>query len=320
MTAAAASVAIALLLTVGGPALMRGFGRSTGAAPRSMLTVWSLATVTLLLTWIALLLMLAAQQLGPGVNGVITACVTLLQALHRNDADLGVSLTALAGVGVVARLVWVAARRAWQSAHWRRKQYRDLLSEARQHNLHHQRVWLVQDATPNVYCVPGGRFGIVVTQGAVAALSHQEMRAVLAHERAHLHSRHHLLVAWVLLLADAFPWVPLFRAAAREVPVLVEWAADDQAARAIGVNPLVHALGAMVAPGTERNASGALAASGACAVRRVRRLLSATPRRHGRLGSLMSGAAVAALTAPLVLTLVVTAITVTTAPQCPCTL
>src|SRR5699024_4204808 len=58
--------------------------------------------------------------------------------------------------------------------------------------------------------------------------------SVLAHEQAHLKGRHHLPLTWIRLLDTAFPGVPLLRAAATDVPELVEWAADDRAAREAG--------------------------------------------------------------------------------------
>jgi Zn-dependent protease with chaperone function len=46
-----------------------------------------------------------------------------------------------------------------------------------------------------LYCVPGRLPTIVVTTGALAVLEPEQLAAVLAHERAHLAGRHHLLLA-----------------------------------------------------------------------------------------------------------------------------
>ncbi|PSL00583.1 Zn-dependent protease with chaperone function [Murinocardiopsis flavida] len=288
----------ALLLSTCGPALLRALGRA-GAAPRTLLVLWVLATAAWLVTWCALLLMLVTRLLGPGVKGIIAACVTLLQAAHRNGAEFAVSALLAAGAAVLFRLGWVALRQRRETARWRRRHRRDLDACATPRTLHRRRVWFVDTGAPGVYCVPGGGRGIVVTRGAVEALSAREMRAVLAHELAHLRGRHHLLVAWTRLLDDAFPGVPLLRAAAREVPVLVEWAADDRAVRAVGRGPLVHALGAMAGTRAESGAA-ALAISGSCAVQRVRRLVapSSAPAR----GSALAVLAGAALVLPPLLT------------------
>ncbi|MDA8368724.1 MAG: M56 family metallopeptidase [Nocardiopsaceae bacterium] len=320
MTAAALPLATALLLTVAGPTLLRRLGRVSGLAPGGLLAVWTLATVAWLLTWVALVVTLVAQTMGPGLKGVITACVTLLQALHRNGAESAVALTVLGAAVAAVRLAWVGLRRARGSRRWRRDHHRGLTARGRVGAVGGRRVWLVENDRPDVYCVPGRGAGIVVTRGAAEALSAAEMRAVLAHEQAHLRGRHHLLVAWVDLLDSAFPRVPLLRAAAREVPVLVEWAADDQAARSAGVRPLVHAIGAMVATATADRSTAALAASGACTVQRVRRLLRPdTPCTATARCPLVTTAALAALLVPPVLMLVWTTVGVA-ATQCACTI
>ncbi|MGI5286510.1 M48 family metalloprotease [Nonomuraea polychroma] len=45
------------------------------------------------------------------------------------------------------------------------------------------------------YCLPGGGGRIVLTTSTLAALDDRRLAAVLAHERAHLRGRHHLLMA-----------------------------------------------------------------------------------------------------------------------------
>lgn len=319
MTAVAAALAAALLLTVAGPALLGRAARAGGLRPGAMLGLWTLATAAWLLTWAAMLLMLVAEVMGSGVKGFVTACVTLFQAMRGNGAETWVAVLAPLTAAAVARLCWVLLRRGRDAARWRRDHHRRLAARARRRTLGGRPVWLVDADRPDAYCVPGRHAGVVVTRGALDALSAKEMRAVLAHEQAHLRGRHHLLVSWARLLNAAFPGVPLLRAAAREVPVLVEWAADDHAARSVGAASLLHALGAMAVP-AERSPE-ALAASGACPVQRARRLLD--PCRAGG-GLRRRAAAVAAaavlLLAPPALTLGAAAVTVATSPPCACTL
>jgi Zn-dependent protease with chaperone function len=136
---------------------------------------------------------------------------------------------------------------------------------------------------PAAYCVPGRPATIVVTTGALAILEPAQLSAVLAHERAHLDGRHHLLTGLTRGLAVVFPAVPLFARGRREVARLAEMRADDAAARRSGRGPLLAALLAM---GTGAAVPGALlpgAALGAtacAAADRVRRLLD--PPRRGR--------------------------------------
>ena len=98
---------------------------------------------------------------------------------------------------------------------------------------------------PVAYCLPGRPATIVLTTGAIAVLDAEQLSAVLAHERAHLAGRHHLLTVMTRGLGALFPAVPLFTAGPRHVARLAEMCADDTAARRVGRRPLVAALLAM---------------------------------------------------------------------------
>ncbi|GEL20644.1 M56 family metallopeptidase [Pseudonocardia asaccharolytica] len=100
--------------------------------------------------------------------------------------------------------------------------------------------WLDEDA-PMAFSI-GGRAGVVVATTAVARLTGPHRAAIVAHERAHLRGRHHVLV----LLADAthraLPIAPLCRQLPAVVRVLVEVAADAAAARECGAETVSDAL------------------------------------------------------------------------------
>jgi len=136
-------------------------------------------------------------------------------------------------------------------------------------------------AQPAAYCVPGRPAAIVLTSAALAVLDPGQLTAVLAHERAHLAGRHHLLIALTRGLAATFPGVPLFTQGPAEVARLAEMCADDAAARHSSRPTLVAALLAM-GTGTAVPAA-ALAATGGAVTARVQRLLEPAPRaRHTR--------------------------------------
>ena len=136
---------------------------------------------------------------------------------------------------------------------------------------------------PAAYCVPGRPAAIVLTSGALAVLGPAQLGAVLAHERAHLAGRHHLLISLTRGLAASFPGVPVFTRGPAEVARLAEMCADDAAARRTGRPALVAALLAM-GTGTAVPAA-ALAATGGPASARVHRLLDPPRRgRHARYG------------------------------------
>jgi Zn-dependent protease with chaperone function len=126
---------------------------------------------------------------------------------------------------------------------------------------------------PVAYCLPGRPATIVVTSGALDLLDPAQLAAVLAHERAHLAGRHHLLIALTRGLAFIFPAVPLFARGADSVSRLAEMCADDAAARRSGRGPLITALLTM-ATGVALPVL-ALGASACSVTLRVQRLMEA---------------------------------------------
>jgi Zn-dependent protease with chaperone function len=145
-------------------------------------------------------------------------------------------------------------------------------------------------AQPLAYCLPGVRSRVVVSEGALTALTGDEVAAILTHERAHLRARHDLVLEAFTAVHAAFPRLVRSANALRSVQLLVELLADDAAVRAAGRAPLARAL---VACASGRAPSGALAIGGTSTVLRVRRL-------SGRGNSPMLSAA-AYLTAAAVL-------------------
>lgn len=155
---------------------------------------------------------------------------------------------------------------------------------------------VIDDDTPLAYCLPGGRYRVVVSTATVAVLGPGQLQAVLAHERAHLRSRHHLLLTAAAALARAFPWVPLLAQAGSQIAVLAEMAADDAATRGHDPASLAAALVHLARAGAR---SAALTAGGTAAAARVERLLAPAARAGApaRVARRVSGAA--ALAVPL---------------------
>ena len=138
---------------------------------------------------------------------------------------------------------------------------------------------VLEAGEPAVYCIRPDT--IVVTTGALDALSGEELAAVLAHERAHLSGRHHDVLAVLHVLRRALPFLPVFPKAEAAVACLFEVCADDVAARQHGRRALATALARL----TCRDApASSLAASGPGAVGRVTRLLR-PPGPWARQGS-----------------------------------
>lgn len=144
---------------------------------------------------------------------------------------------------------------------------------------------------PAVYCVPGRPATIVLTTGALAVLGPTQLLAVLAHERAHLAGRHHLLMTLGKAMRAGLPAVPLFTRGAEEVARLAEMRADDVAARRSGRETLLQALVAMGTGTPLPTPAAALAATGGVVSARVRRLLDPP----GRVSRVCHGLALSAV-------------------------
>jgi beta-lactamase regulating signal transducer with metallopeptidase domain len=153
---------------------------------------------------------------------------------------------------------------------------------------------LLQDDRPAVYCLPGRR-RIVFTTGALRRLDSRQLDAVLAHERAHLAGRHHLVIILAAALRDAFPHVRVFAVAATQFSSLVEMAADDAAGRRAHRLTLADALLTLAAA---RVPAGALGAGGTAGAQRIQRLID-SPEPAGR-GRRMATSALALIAAPAV--------------------
>ena len=130
-------------------------------------------------------------------------------------------------------------------------------------------VVVLHHPTPTVYCLPGPRRRVVVTDGAIAALTEAQMRQVLAHERAHLKAHHHLALGW----AEAFAKVLCGRlgsgVAKSRIAELAEMHADDAADESHRVD---LATAVLVLAGSSKPV-GALGAGGSAATR-IKRLIS----------------------------------------------
>ncbi len=135
---------------------------------------------------------------------------------------------------------------------------------------------LLAHPAPVAFCLPGARPLLVLSTGMVAELDGAQLEAVVAHERAHLRERHHLLLLPFVAWRTALPVLPAARRAHDAVRDLVEMRADDVALRSLaGPAPRRTLARAIVAAagGGAGVPGGALAAHGAGVRARVERLL-----------------------------------------------
>jgi Zn-dependent protease with chaperone function len=240
-----------------------------------------------------------ATVLGGGLSNLIGACVLRLRATYGTPGGATV-----AGLGLILAGA-VVARTALTALTHLRAAGRQALRHAQTARLAGRPdpalgAVLVEHSQPHAYCVAGRHPTVVVTTGAVQALDPGQLDAVLAHERAHLASRHHWLLALARIGRLVLPFLPLMRQADSQVARLVEMHADDAATRACDPRSLATAL---VALATAASPAPALAAAATDSVQRIHRMLGpAEPlgraRRH-----LLRGTAAALALAPVLLAL-----------------
>jgi Zn-dependent protease with chaperone function len=161
-------------------------------------------------------------------------------------------------------------------------------------------VRVLEHDIPVAYCLPGVRSSrVVVSAGTLGLLEHDEVDAVLAHERAHLRARHDLVLEAFGVLHQAFPrWVSS-RAALGEVRLLVEVLADAAATRATGRRQLGRALVALAearSPGLDGDVT--LAASGGAGDLLLRVELLGDPGPHRLQSALLLVLALGVLVLP----------------------
>ncbi|MFF4756417.1 M56 family metallopeptidase [Streptomyces sp. NPDC002514] len=267
-------------------------------APRLGIWVWQALTVSVLSSVVLAGVVLAVPTVpvSGGLATMLQACVMALRAQYATPGGAAIAATGtVVAAAVLGRTVWCLSGALLRARRERSRHARVLSMVGRARP--DLGVTVLDDDRPAAYCLPGYGNRIVLTTAALAALEPRALDAVIAHERAHIRGRHHLVLAFAEALERAFPRVPLFRTAAAQTRGLVEMDADNVATVHTDAVTLAGALLEMA--GT-RGPAVALAAGGDVA-RRVRRLLG--PQRPlGRL-SLWGGVllASAVLVLPLVL-------------------
>lgn len=126
------------------------------------------------------------------------------------------------------------------------------------------------------YAVPGNPGHIVVSAGMLRALDNQERRVLFAHERAHLHHKHHRYLRLSELAATG---VPLLRPVSERIRFATERWADEVAASAVGDRTLAARAIARAALATTPGPSPALAMAALGVPARVSALLEDSSAR-----------------------------------------
>ncbi|MEU7015821.1 M56 family metallopeptidase [Streptomyces sp. NPDC046385] len=264
-------------------------------APVLAVAVWLLLMVTFVVSAALAVyhLVMTEQHVHDGLIGLLSACGLAENPPAGATAAPTFRDTAvlLAPAGVVLLPVFWLLRTAWTARAERRRQLETLRLIGRSSTTYGATI--VEHPVAAVYCLPARPARVVVTRGALDALDDEQVRAALAHERAHIDGRHHLIQMVLRAFARAFPRLPLARHGQEQTLLLLEMAADDRALRLHSRDALATALCEVAAGRVPR---AALGMGGPSALIRLRRVLTPQPRPHG---ATRLGVALAAAGAPL---------------------
>ncbi len=196
----------------------------------------------LLLAWAVSVCLTVFAVALPGLAELIHRCWLALHAGPPGGLDTSVGV--ISG-GLVA---FAAVKGGWRLA---------TIGRCRQrlHARHAELAWVLHSRAPradgvlwlptsewHAYSLAGDPPLVVLSTGVRECLDEAAIRAVVAHERAHLQRRHHLLIAVAYAVAAGLWWLPLTRQSPSLVRTLVELDADAHAARVYGHRPLRRAL------------------------------------------------------------------------------
>jgi Zn-dependent protease with chaperone function len=245
MTLAVVLLVAATALVVAGPRWLRTMDRH--APPSLTLTAWIgsvvgtfvlIATATVTTLW---------PDHTPAERALELAARCLSVLIHSADPRVGEGVAAVAVVAVVAAILRLArsARAHLRSGSAIRDRHLDVLALVARPDPGTEKVMWLDHPLPLAYSIDGRPGVVVATNGLLDHLDRDQRQAVLLHERAHLAGRHHRIVSACEILAAAFPFVPLFRAAPAAVRDLVELCADQAAADATSADTVRSALAAV---------------------------------------------------------------------------
>lgn len=242
-------VSVLLLAAFGGPWLLRQAAPALAATPRFAALTLTVAAMVWIVALLALGPVVAWISRGPawlpqGVAEVCGRCLTAATPFGEPLMQLEVPaviplLLPVLGAGMVA----AGLRHEFSRLRRTRRHVVEQLSETRQEmTMLGYHVSVLADDACFAFSLPRRFGGIVVSRGAVSALSPAELAAVLRHEETHVRQRHHLVLALLGGATHYFRRIPLIGAVRDAAPHYLEIAADQAAKRETGTTALAGAL------------------------------------------------------------------------------
>ncbi|CAO1649080.1 M56 family metallopeptidase [Salinibacterium sp. NSLL150] len=243
MVAAAITLGlIAILLAWPLPALLAG---ATWAyrRPTLGLLVWQLVALVGGFSMIVSLVLLGAATFATDLPDAATGMWRFVTHNELPEGSSVWSLLALSGalfltahllLNLLVTVVYAERERA------RHSQLITLLSEPMSDR---PGTRVINTPAPVAYCLPGALTSItVLSAGLLQLLDEEELQAVIEHERAHVRLRHDIVLIFFTAWKVSLPWLPTARNASREVALLLEMHADDNALVHVGRGSLARAI------------------------------------------------------------------------------
>jgi Zn-dependent protease with chaperone function len=181
--------------------------------------------------------------LGPTLPVAVGNAVGTLAAGKLPDLGFSHVLALVAALVLALRLVGVLVAVMLRTLRARQR-HRDLLDLLATPWPDVPHAHVLDHPVPVAYCLPGLRSRLVVSAGVLDALDPPAVKAVLAHEHAHLRERHDLVVLPFVAWGATAPFVRGMVCAQVAVAALVEMRADDVASAAVTPKQLTAERGA----------------------------------------------------------------------------
>ncbi|KAA0979723.1 M56 family metallopeptidase [Paeniglutamicibacter gangotriensis] len=283
--------------------------RWTARSPFAAMVVWQSIALAGGLSMIGAMLFWGLEPLGGTLLDALDGGIRLISGNPAANSPGIVHIFALSTAALLGfHLILTLIRAAWRITR-QRSRHRNILRLLTEESTSNPGTLVLDHETPIAYCLPSFSGSItVLSRGLVQRLSPEELRAVLAHEKAHLEQRHDLLLLAFTSWNDALPWLPTSKHSLAAVQELVEMLADDAALREVTPQVLLRALltvatGALGESDMSNPAALPSTATGGAPTEelssyRLRRLLTPQPPLSTALRAMIISAAVLLLALP----------------------
>ena len=228
------SIGVCLLVAVGAwwlaPRLLTA-GQWQIRFPRLALAAWHTALA------IGLLAVLAS---------IAASVATALSAQHTLDVTTAVvhTIVGWAALGTLGAVLTVVGMGSDELVGAGRRTFGEILALPHTRERLDRRTELLTCRSEEAFAcaIPGKDAAVVVSTSLRAILTPAQLRAVVAHERAHLRGRHYLAIRLAELHRACLPSSRAGKRLLRATSLLVELIADDDAARRAGAVHLANAI------------------------------------------------------------------------------